>query len=89
MISQVESFLYSDKQGTPEEGQRIQQPKHVSTNNHKDEDNSKKITTKIIQMILFVTVNGNEEVLNIPQSSRTAASPSAGLVSYPGYLEGC
>ena len=43
MISLVESFLFPDKQGTPEEGQRIQQPKCcVSTNNNKDEDNSLK-----------------------------------------------
>ena len=30
--------------------------------------------------------NGNEEVLYIPQSSKTEASPSDGLVSYPGHL---
>ena len=42
MISQVESFLCPDKQGTSEKGQRIQQLKRVSTNNHKDEDNSPK-----------------------------------------------
>ena len=28
MFSQVESFLCSDKQETPEEGQKIQCPKH-------------------------------------------------------------
>ena len=28
--------------------------------------------------------NGNEGVLRIPQSSRTGASPSHGLVSFPG-----
>ena len=40
MISQIESFLYSDKQGTPEKGQRIQRPKHcVSIYHNKDEDN--------------------------------------------------
>ena len=38
MISQVESFLYPEKQGTPEEGWRIQQPKRCEKNN-KDEDN--------------------------------------------------
>ena len=27
MIFQVESFLFPDKQGTPEEGRRIQRPK--------------------------------------------------------------
>ena len=32
--------------------------------------------------------NGNEEVLHIPQSSRAGASPSDGLVSYPGHLLG-
>ena len=43
MICQVESFLCPDKQGTPEEGRRIQQPKRcVSINNNKDEDNSPK-----------------------------------------------
>ena len=30
--------------------------------------------------------NGNEGVLNIPQSSRTGASPSDCLISYPGHL---
>ena len=29
--------------------------------------------------------NGNEEVLHIPQSSKTGASPSEGLILYPGY----
>ena len=29
--------------------------------------------------------NGNKEVLNIPQSSRTETSPSVGLVSYTGH----
>ena len=32
--------------------------------------------------------NGNEGVLYIPQSSRTRASPSDGLVSYPGHSLG-
>ena len=31
--------------------------------------------------------NGTERVLHIPQSSRTEASLSDGLVSYPGHLE--
>ena len=30
-------------------------------------------------------INGNEEVLHIPQNSRIEASPSHGLVSYPGH----
>ena len=30
--------------------------------------------------------NGNEEVLHIPQSCRTEASPSDSLLSYPGHL---
>ena len=38
MISQVESFLCPDKQRTPEEGPRIQQPKRCERNN-KDEEN--------------------------------------------------
>ena len=43
MISQVESFLCPDKQGIPEESQRIQWLKPcVSTNNKKNEDNSPK-----------------------------------------------
>ena len=42
MISQVESFLCPDKQWTPKEGWRIQCPKHVSTYQNKDEDNSPK-----------------------------------------------
>ena len=42
-ISQTESFLSPDKQGTPEEGQRIQWPKcWVLTNTNWDEDNSLK-----------------------------------------------
>ena len=39
--------------------------------------------------ILSGTTTGiidNEGVLHIPQSSRTGASPSNGLMSYPGYL---
>ena len=44
MISQVETFLCLDKQETPEEGWRIQQPKHCEKNN-KDEDNSPKMLT--------------------------------------------
>ena len=43
MISQVESFPSPDKQGTHEEGWRIQQPKHcVSIYCNKDEDKSLK-----------------------------------------------
>ena len=42
-ISQVESFLCPDKQGTPEEGRRIQRPKRSEKN--KDEDNSLKTLT--------------------------------------------
>ena len=30
--------------------------------------------------------NGNEGVLHIPQNSKTGASPSNGLMSYPGHL---
>ena len=29
--------------------------------------------------------NGNEGVLHIPQASKAGASPSDGLISYPGY----
>ena len=43
MISQVESFLYLDKQGIPEEGQKIKQSNHCALIHHnKDEDNSLK-----------------------------------------------
>ena len=43
VISQVESFLYSDKQETPEEGWRIQWPKCcVLTYYKEDVDNSPK-----------------------------------------------
>ena len=34
MISQVESFLCPEKQETPEEGQRIQQPEHYASANN-------------------------------------------------------
>ena len=41
MISQVESFLYPDKQGSPEDEWRIQQPKCFAIiNNNKVENNS-------------------------------------------------
>ena len=40
MISEVESFLYSDKKGMPEKGQRIQKLKCILTNNNKDENKS-------------------------------------------------
>ena len=41
MISQVDSFLCPDKQGTPEEGRSIQQPKsRVTTNNNKEKDDN-------------------------------------------------
>ena len=33
MISQIESFLYPDKQGTPEEGRRIQRLKRCEKTN--------------------------------------------------------
>ena len=43
MISQVESFLYPDKQMTLEEGRMIHRPKrYVSTHHNNDEDNSLK-----------------------------------------------
>ena len=44
MISKIESFLYPDKQGTPEEGWRTQWPKRCDKNN-KDEDNNLKTLT--------------------------------------------
>ena len=61
---QVESFLWPDKQWTPEKDRRIQWPKRrTSTNNNKDEDNSlKKHTHKnslcfiIVRRVLFQNV---------------------------------
>ena len=53
-ISQVEPFLYQDKQRTPEEGWRIQWPKrYVTTNNNKNEDNSPKNHTEKFFFFLF------------------------------------
>ena len=45
IISPVESFLCPDKQGTPEEGTKIQRPKFCKRKNNKDEDNSPKTLT--------------------------------------------
>ena len=45
-------------------------------------------TGTIIQGQSGLGSNGNEEVLHIPQSSRTRASPSDDLVSYPDHLLG-
>ena len=43
MISQTESFLSPDKQGTLEEGRRIKRPKRfISTYHNKGKDNSSK-----------------------------------------------
>ena len=52
MISQVESFPHPDKQGTPEEGRRIQQLKCcVTTKNNKYEEKSSKNHTQNIALI--------------------------------------
>ena len=51
MISQVESFLCPNKQGTPDEGWRIQQPKRYEKND--DKDNSLKTLTDKKQIVLF------------------------------------
>ena len=53
------SFLYPDKQGTPEEDQRIQQPKcFITTNNNKDGDNSLKNNTQnIAHQFRWITQN--------------------------------
>ena len=49
MISQGELFLCPDKQGTPEEGRRIQRPKRcITTNSNKKADNSPKNNTQKI-----------------------------------------
>ena len=43
MITQVESFPYSDEQGSPEESRRIQQSKLCFTaSNNIEEDNNQK-----------------------------------------------
>ena len=42
MISHIESILYSDKEETSVEGQRIQHLKYVLIYYNKDEDNSPK-----------------------------------------------
>ena len=42
MISQAESFLWPDKQGTPDEGRRIQRPKRCFTTNNNDEEKFEK-----------------------------------------------
>ena len=43
MLSQVELFLYSDKQGRLEEGRKIQRPKrNILIDHNKDDDNSLK-----------------------------------------------
>ena len=44
MISQVESLLCPDEQGTSEEGRRIRRPKRCDKNNE-DEDNSPQTLT--------------------------------------------
>ena len=63
MISWVESFLCPDKQGTPEEGQRIEHPKHcVLTNNNKDEDNSQKNHTH--KYIILFDINIKILIIN-------------------------
>ena len=50
MISQVESFRCQDKQGTPEEGRSIQQPKRCGKkNNHK--------TKTIVRKLLLIKNN--------------------------------
>ena len=36
----------------------------------------------------MIWLNGNEEVLRIPQSSRTGTMPSDSLLSYPGHSFG-
>ena len=68
LFSHVESFLYPDKQGTAEEGRRIQWSKHcVSTDSNKDEDNSpKNITNKIY---IYINIYMSYIYINIYMSS--------------------
>ena len=50
IISQFESFLYPDKQGTPEEGRRIHRPKRY--------EKKKTIKTKkIVRKLLLITMH--------------------------------
>ena len=56
MISLVESFLYPDKEGIPEEGRRIQRPKPCEKNN-KDEDNSPKTLSDRIASEGYVLID--------------------------------
>ena len=55
MISHVESFTYPHKQGTPEVGWRIQQPKRcVTADNNKHKDNHPKNQTRNIAYFILV-----------------------------------
>ena len=57
MISLVESFLYSEKQGTPEEGQRVERAKCcVSTYPNKDKDKRPKNQNQNKSYMIFIDV---------------------------------
>ena len=66
MILLVESFLYPNKLGIPEEGWRIQQPKrYVTPNNNKDEDNSLKNNTKYCTSSLVSKIQTDTVLLHL------------------------
>ena len=78
MISLVESFLYLDKQGTPEECQRIQQLKRCnSTYYNKDEDNSPKNHSQ--NDSLFVLSDETDTVKSEHQSTGEKSSPTPNI----------
>ena len=61
MISQIESFLCPDKQGTLKEGWRIERPKPcVSTYPHKDEANSSKHHNQINTLMMTFDITSLE-----------------------------
>ena len=88
MISKDEAFLYADKQGTPEEGRRIQQLKLCEKNN-KDEDNSLKPLTdkkkKKLSIILITFPAAEARTVNINWNV-TASRQPVRQVQYVVYL---
>ena len=65
MISQVKSFPYLDKQGTPEEDRRIQRLKRCAlAKNNKDEDNSPKNNTKYYTSSITSKIPTDNRLIN-------------------------
>ena len=101
-ISQVASFLWPDKQATPEESRRTQWPKrYITTNNSKDEDNSSKNHTQnqaflsntkaiIFKQIYLTHRLGTNKYYHIPENSRAALSIAISChTPYTFSLGGC